>query len=72
MQETSFSQVDQFAPGAPTVSADHMGDGMFVLTEALEDGQSERVCLTVGQIAELFMRAKVLYGAQGAPAALTG
>lgn len=64
MTEMSFSLVDHFDPDAPTISADHMGDGMFVLTETLEDGESERVCLTVAQISELFTRASVLYGSR--------
>lgn len=69
MTEMSFSLVDHFDPDAPAISADHMGDGMFVLTEALEDGRTERVCLTVGQISELFTRANFLYGARAADAA---
>lgn len=64
MTEMSFSLIDHFDPDAPDISADHMGDGMFVLTETLEDGQTERVCLSVAQISELFTRASVLYSSQ--------
>jgi len=63
MTETSFDLVDHFDSDAPAIIADHMGDGMFVLTEALENGQSERVCLTVAQISELHTRASALYAA---------
>ncbi len=61
----SFKLLDHFDPDAPIVSADHMGDGMFVVIETLEDGQTERVCLTVAQISELFTQASKLYGARG-------
>jgi hypothetical protein len=64
MTEMSFNLVDHFDSDAPSVSADHMGDGMFVLTETLDDGQTERVCLTVAQISELFTRASVLYSSR--------
>ena len=65
MSEKSFRLVDHFDSDAPILSVDHMGDGMFVVTEKLEDGQSERVCLTVAQIAELHMRASKIYGERG-------
>ena len=65
MSEMSFRLVDHFDPDAPSVSADHMGDGMFVVTEKLEDGQTERVCLTVAQITQLYTRASKLYGGRG-------
>jgi hypothetical protein len=65
MREVSFRLVDHFDPSAPVLSADHMGDGMFVVVEQLEDGQSERVCLTVAQIAELYRRASLIYGTRG-------
>ncbi len=72
MKEMSFRLVDHFDQDAPAISVDHMGDGMFVLTEALEDGHSERICLTVGQISELYARANLIYGAEDLPAAATG
>jgi len=62
MAEMSFGLVDAFDAEAPLVSADHMGDGQFVLTERLEDGKVERVCLTVAQIDELYARVCELYG----------
>lgn len=72
MPEMSFRLVDHFDPDASTVAVDHMGDGMFVLVESLEDGHSERVCLTVGQISELYARASLIYGADDLPAAAAG
>ncbi len=65
MSEKSYRLVDHFDSDAPILSVDHMGDGMFVVTEKLEDGQSERVCLTVAQITELHMRASKIYGTRG-------
>lgn len=65
MSEMSFRLVDHFDLEAPILSVDHMGDGMFVVTEKLEDGQTERVCLTVAQVAELYTQASKIYGTRG-------
>ena len=65
MSEMSFRLVDHFDSEAPALSVDHMGDGMFVVTETLEHGQTERICLTVAQIAELYTRASKIYGTRG-------
>jgi hypothetical protein len=62
MTDMSFTLVDSFDTDAPAISADHMGDGLFVLTEQLDDGKCERVCLTVAQIDELYARVCELYG----------
>ena len=62
MSEMSFRLVDHFDSEAPILSVDHMGDGMFVVSEKLEDGQTERVCLTIAQIAELHLQASQIYG----------
>jgi len=65
MREVTFKLVDHFDTSAPVLTADHMGDGMFVVAEQMEDGQTERVCLTVAQIAELYRRANLIYGGRG-------
>jgi hypothetical protein len=65
MSEMSFRLVDHFDSDAPILSVDHMGDGMFVVIEKLEDGATERVCLTVAQITELYTRASRIYGTRG-------
>jgi len=65
MSDLNFLLVDHFDSEAPALAAEHMGDGMFVITEKLEDGLSERICMTIGQIAELYATASSLYGQKG-------
>lgn len=67
MIDMSFTLVDSYDADAPIVCADHMGDGLFVVTEQLDDGKFERVCLTVAQIDELYARVCELYGDRNIP-----